>query len=104
MPDHVDANGDLILDGDGEECGWVDFEVCKGGGDGSCYVMLGSLDDLVERDVGVVRGVAGELHFEVAVEGGRFEDGFRQAEAYGDDGELGSAGDLKHVKVAIAVA
>ena len=63
-----------------------------------------ALDGLSERDVRVVRGVAGELDFEIAIERGRYEAGFRQAEPDGDDRELRAASDLKHVEVAIAVA
>ena len=63
-----------------------------------------ALYHLVEGYVGVVRGVACKLDFEVAVECGRCEVRLRQAEADADDGELRAAGGLDHVQVAIAVA
>jgi hypothetical protein len=104
MPEQVDADGDVVLDGDGEERGRIDFEVGEGGGDDAGDAMGGAVDGLVELHVGVVGGVAGELDFEVAIEGGRREGGLGQAEADLDDGELRAAGDLEHVQVAIAVA
>jgi hypothetical protein len=104
MPDHVDTNGNLVLDGDGEKRGRGNLEIGQGGWDCAFDVVGGALDDLGEGDVGVVRGVAGELDFEVAVERGGCEGGLGQSEADGDERELCTAGDLKHVEVAIGVA
>lgn len=104
MPDHVDADGNLILDWDGEERRRIDLEVGELCWNGAGDVMSVALDDLVEGYVGVVRGVAGELDFEVAVERGGCERSLRQAEAHADDGELRAACGLDHVQVAIAVA
>ncbi len=104
MPGGVDADGDCVLDGDGEERGWIDFEVGEGGGDGAGDVVGGAGDDLVEGDVGVVGGVAGELDVEVAIEVGRVDGGLGETEADGDDGELCAAGDLQHVEVAVGVS
>ncbi len=104
MPGGVDADGDGVFDGDGEERGRIDFEVGEGGGYGSGDVVGGSGDDLVEGDVGIVGGAAGELDVEVAVEVGGVDVGLGEAEADGDDGELGTAGDLKHVEVAVGVS
>lgn len=67
-------------------------------------MVRGALDDLSEGHMGVVRGVAGELDFEIAVERGRCEARFQQAEPDSDDGELRASGDLKHVEVAVGVA
>ena len=51
-----------------------------------------ALNGLVKLNVGVVGRVAGELDFEVAVEGGRVDSGLGNAEADLDDGELCAAG------------
>ena len=104
VPGGIDSDGDVVLDGDGEERWWVDLEVGKSGGDGSGDVVGVAVDVLVEGDVGVVGGVAGELYLEIAVEGGGVDGGFGKTKADGDDGELRAAGDLEHVQVAIAVA
>jgi hypothetical protein len=104
VPDYVHANGNLVLDGDGEEGGRVDLEVGEGGRDCALDVVRRALDDLSEGHVGVVHGIAAELDFKIAVEGGRCEAGFGQPEPDGDDGELCAAGDLNHVEVAIGVA
>jgi len=104
MPGGVDADGNFVLDGDGEERGWIDFEVGEGGGDRSGDVVGGAGDDLVEGDVGVVGGVAGELDVEVTVEVGRVDVRLGETKADGDEGEVGTAGDLKHVEIAVGVA
>lgn len=104
VPDHIDADRDLVLDRDGQEGGCIDFEVGEGGGDHARDVMGGALDGLVELHVSVVCSIAGELDFEVAVERGRVEARLGQAKANLDDGELHAAGGLDHVQVAVAVA
>jgi len=104
VPDHVNANGDVIFDRGSEERGRVDLEINEGRRHGALDVVRGALGDLSEGHVGVVCGVAGELDFEITVERGGCEAGFRQAEPDGDDGELCAPGDLKHVEVAVGVA
>ena len=104
LPDHVDAHGDIVLDGNGEEGGRLNLEVGEGCRNGAREVMRAALDGLVEEHMGVVGSVAGELNFKVAVERGRCERRLRQAEANTDDGELGAAAGLDHVQIAVAVA
>ena len=104
VPDHVDADGDVVLDGDSQEGGRLDLEVGEGSGNDAGDVMCVAFDGLVELNVGVVGGVAGELDLEVAVERGRVEARLGHAEAHLDDGELRAASGLDHVQVAIAVA
>lgn len=103
VPGHVDANGNLILDGDSEERGRVDLEIGQGRRNGALDVVRRAFDALGEGYMGVVRGVACELDFKIAVERGGREAGFRQPEPDGDNRELRAAGDLKHVEVAIGV-
>jgi len=104
MPGHVDAHGNFVLDGDGEEGGWVDLEVGERGGDGAGDVVAVAGDGLVEDYVRIVGGVAGELDFEIAVEIGVGQGGLGETKANGDERELSAAGDLEHVEVAVGVA
>jgi len=104
MPGGVDLDGDFVFDGNGEE-GWCgNFEVYDVGGDGARDVVGGAVDVLMEEYVGVVRGLAGELDLEVAVEVGEVDGGVGNSETDKDDGELGGAGNLLHVKIAVGVA
>ena len=70
MPGGVYFDGDLVFDGDGEEGGGGNFEVDDVGRDGAGDVVGVAGDLLVEGDM-VVGGLAGEVDFEIAVEGGR---------------------------------
>ena len=62
------------------------------------------MNDLLKEDVNIVRCIAGELNFKIAIERRRTDRGFRQTKADGDDGELRAARDLKHVQVSVCVA
>jgi hypothetical protein len=104
VPEHVNANGNFVLDGDSKERGRLDLEIRKGRRNGARDVVRGTFNNLVEGHMGVVRGIAGELDFEIAVERGRCKAGLWQPEPDADNAELRPAGDLKHVDVAIAVA
>jgi hypothetical protein len=104
VPEHVNANGNFVLDGDSKERGRVDLEISEGRRNGAGDVVGSAIDDLRERHMGIVRGIAGELDLEVAVERGRCKAGIRQPEPDADNGELRAARNLKHVEVAIAVA
>lgn len=104
MPGGVDADGDVVLDGDGKERGWINFEVSEGGGDRAGDVDGGPLDDLVEGDVGEVGCVAGDLDVEINIKVWRVDVRLGETEADGDEGEVGSADDLEHVEIAVGVA
>lgn len=104
MPGRIYAHGDVVLDGDSEERGWINLEIGKGRRDSATDVMGVALNDLVEGDVSIMRCVASELNFKVAIEHRRVYRGFRQTKADGDDRELCAARDLKHVQVSVCVA
>src|SRR4029077_19796994 len=104
MPRHFYANGNFVFDRQGEECGRLDFEVGQGSGNRTRKSDIGGLLYKLKRHVLIMRSLACELNFDVRLNacggGGRF----RQAGPDSHHRELGSAGDLHHVKIAIAVA
>lgn len=102
-PGHIDAHGDLILDGDSEE-GWaVDVEVGTGEGNGPGDAHFDSLLGALKRDLGVVIGLAGELNFEVGVNPLLSGFGLREMSADLDERELCALCRFDHVQVAIGV-
>ena len=102
MPGHIDADGDFILDGDGEEGRAVDLEVGTGGGNDAGDADLFADGDALEGDVSVVSGLAGELDVEIGKDGGGGCVG--KVGADDDHGKLSAAGGLDHVEIAVAVA
>jgi hypothetical protein len=80
VPEDVNANGNFVLDGDSKERGRVDLEIGKGRRNGAHDVVHGTFNNLMEGHMGVVRGIAGELDFEVVVERGRCKAGLWQPE------------------------
>ncbi|SPE26885.1 hypothetical protein SBA5_560051 [Candidatus Sulfotelmatomonas gaucii] len=104
MPGHVDADRDLVFDGHGEERRTLDFEVGTGERNGSGDTDFPALLDALERDLGVVGRLAGELDFEVGVNPLLRDLGLRNAGAYLDEGKLGAARGFDHVQIAVGVA
>src|SRR5580692_1173213 len=70
-PGHFYFDGDFVFDRDGEEARPVDFEVGACGGDGSADLNLVALCRALKLDVPIVRGLTGELDFEIGVDDGR---------------------------------
>jgi hypothetical protein len=72
------ANRDLVLDGHSEEDGGWDLEVGRRGWTAAGDVAAGACDGLMKEHVRVLRGVARELDFEIAIEPGLTETCLRQ--------------------------
>jgi hypothetical protein len=104
VPGHVDADWDFIFDRHSKERGRRDFEVGERRGYGAGDVMIRAFYCLMKGHVGVVRGVAGKLDFEVAIQRWRGERGLRQSEAHRDDGKLCTSRGLNHVQVSVTIS
>src|SRR6185437_5507952 len=104
LPGGIHRYGNFILDGHSEKRGTLDSEVGAGRGNGSGNSDFGALRDSLERDMGVMCGLAGELYLEIGVYGGR--GGLRGREAGADNHhrKLGPARGLQHMKITVAVS
>lgn len=104
MPDEVYLHGHLVFDGDCKERWSGNVEVGQSCGDGSGDAVFSAVNLLLERYLLKVGCLAGKLYLEVAMDRRGGESCFRQMDTNADDGELGAASDLEHVKVAVAVS
>ena len=103
-PGHLHANGNFVLDGEGEERRRVDLEVGERGWNGSSEVRFIALLDQFEWDLAVVGGLSSELDFQIGFDRSRRRGRLRQTRAHCDHGEFSTTRDLEHVQVAVAVA
>src|ERR1035438_7175381 len=104
MPSHVHPNWDVVLNWHRQKRWRIDFEIGEGGRDGPCDVSLAALRLHFERNLLVLGRLAGELNLEIGINSRRCGSRFGQARAHGHQRKLGTARDLKHVKIAVAVS
>ena len=103
-PGHLDAYGDLVFYWEGQERGRINLEIGQRGGNGSRDSYFISLPHDLESDLTVMSGLAGELDFQIGLDGCRCGGRLWQPRADGDHWKFRSARDLDHVQVAVAIA
>jgi hypothetical protein len=102
-PGHLDAYGNLVFYWEGQERGRINLEIGQRGGNGSRDSCFISLPHDLESDLPVMSGLAGELDFQIGLDGCRCGGRLRQSRADGDHGEFRSSRDLDYVQVAVAI-
>src|SRR5208337_3374827 len=103
-PGHFHANRDFVLNGHGQQRWRVDFEIGECGRNCPCDMGLAALRRQFEENLLVLGSLAGKLNFEIGVNGCGSSVRFGQAGSYDHHGELRSACDLEHMKVAVTVS
>jgi hypothetical protein len=81
----------------------IDLEIGEGRGDGSSDADLIFLLYQLETDLLVLRALAGELNFQISLNGRGRGSGLRQLGAHGNHGKLRLARYLNHVQITVAV-
>src|ERR1035438_7124776 len=102
-PSHIHAHGHIVLDGYREERRRVDLEIGDLRRNGSGEPYRGSLGRLLEFDLLILNGLAGELNLQIGMDGARPNRRVGHSRAHADEGELPAARHLQHVKIAVAV-
>lgn len=102
-PDHIYPHWNLVLNGHRQQRRWVDLEIRESSRNCPRNLSLTALLFHFKWNVFVLRGLAGELNLQISINSCRAGGRFWQAGAYRDYRKLRAAGNLKHMKVAVAV-